>query len=231
MAVHSGEYVFRPDDGRALDFPKLLLQAGMDHMAKGPEAGHMVVDLANCTVLNSRGIGAIVNLTNRFSRERRPFILRNVRPQVMQMFDLMNLTPFLIIEEGSVDSGAAGGRHSSIFASLKVDYEVMGDIGVFKFIGAIDSSADSAMFLNIINKIINDGCRMLLDLREVRHIDSLGVGVLVRLVKLMADGKAEVRFFGASPVLKEILQLNNLTSMVPVYETREAALHGWNGGV
>ncbi len=83
------------------------------------------------------------------------------------------------------------------------------------------------MFMNIINKIITDNVRMLIDMREITFIDSLAIGVVVRLLRLIKEGKAEVRFFGASKLLKEILDVGHLSQVINIYGSKEEALKGW----
>jgi anti-anti-sigma factor len=69
---------------------------------------------------------------------------------------------------------------------------------------------------------------MLIDMSGITAIDSLGVGVIIRLIKLMREGRAEVRFFGVSPYLKEIFQINQLDNVIHIFPTAEEAMRGWN---
>jgi len=218
--------IIRMQDSKAIDFPVQIMKTGTDFLEKSPH-GDMILDLTDCQTIDSRTIGAIVNLTNRFSRQKRSFILRNANLHIQKILDFMNLTQFLIFEEGEATplpvEVKQGGRDA-----LRVDFEVFDSIGVYKFAGAIDSSQESAMFLNIINKIIADRNRMLIDMGGITYIDSLGVGVIIRLIKLMREGKADVRFFGASEALRTILEVNSLHSVIHIYPTREEAIKDWD---
>jgi len=183
----------------------------------------MILDLSQCKSLDSRSIGAIVSLTNRFAQHHAVFVLRNAGAHIRKVLDFMNLSRFLTIESDSPEESAI---HTTT-GSLRVDYDVMENIGVFKFTGSIDTSVDSAMFLNIINKIISDGHRMLIDMSGISYIDSLGVGVIIRLIKLMREGKAEVRFYGANSALRDILETNHLDTIIHIHQTREEAVQEW----
>jgi anti-sigma B factor antagonist len=218
--------IIKVHDNKAIDFPVQLMKAGMDFLEKGV-GGEMILDLTECKTIDSRTIGAIVNLTNRFSRQKRSFVLRNVNARIHKVFDFMNLTQFLFFEDGESAQAPVEETHGPR-AALKVDFEVFDSVGVYKFTGAIDSSTESAMFLNIINKIIADQNRMLIDMNGITYIDSLGVGVIIRLIKLMREGKADVRFFGAGEYLRSILTLNSLHTVIHIYNTREEALKEWD---
>jgi anti-sigma B factor antagonist len=221
------DVVLRLPEDKTVDFPVQLIKKGMEFLEK-TATGELVLDLADCRAINSRTIGAIVNLTNRFSKNKRAFVLRNVNDHIQKVFDFMNLTPFLIIEEGgAVRAAMDAPQEAEPRPALKVDFEVVKGVGIYKFSGTIDSSQESGMFLNIINKIIADKNRMLIDMGGITYVDSLGVGVIIRLIKLMRDGKADVRFFGAGAALRKILELNSLDAVIRIHQTMEEALKDW----
>ncbi|OGS35975.1 MAG: hypothetical protein A2293_06110 [Elusimicrobia bacterium RIFOXYB2_FULL_49_7] len=98
---------------------------------------------------------------------------------------------------------------------------------LYVFSGKIHSASDSASFLNVIHKIIQDQERILIDLKNVSYIDSLAMGVLSKLIKLVHEGKAQVRFCGKNDLLFEILQSANLDKLMTIFPSREEALAGW----
>ncbi len=224
--MNESDKIIRVQDIKAPDFPVQLMKTGMDFLENSPKGG-MILNLSECKIIESRTIGAIVNLTNRFSKQKRLFVLRNVNEHVHKMFDFMNLTQFLIFEDAEPSRHVKDSKKKPK-EGLKVDFEVIDSIGIYKFAGSIDSSQDSGMFLNIINKIIADRNRMLIDMSGITYIDSLGVGVIIRLIKLMREGKADFRFFGASESLRHILDVNSLNSVIHVYPSREEALKEWD---
>jgi anti-anti-sigma factor len=218
-------YIFKPKNPRDSAFPDNLKKASLDFLQNHP-AGDFYLDLSDVRVIFSRTIGVILYLENLYSKSNRAFILKNITPDVKDIFDQMGLTNFLKFSEDTLEQETQK-KNVSLSAALKVDYETFKDIGIFKFSGSIHAQRDSAMFMNIINKIITDNVRMLIDMREITFIDSLAIGVVVRLLRLIKEGKAEVRFFGASKLLKEILDVGQLTQVINIYGSKEEALKGW----
>jgi anti-sigma B factor antagonist len=216
------EHVFPVPDSKSPDFPMRLMKEGMAYL-EDPAGGNLVLDLAAAKTIDSRSVGAVVNLTNRYCKSGRRFVLRNVNDSVRKIFDFMNLTPFLAFEEIKLQT-----KNDDACEVLTVDYDTIEGVGVFRFSGAINSSYDSAMFLNIVNKIVGDGSPMLVDMSGITTIDSLGVGVIIRLIKLMREGRAEVRFFGVSPFLQEIFLVNQLDTVIHIFSSAEEAMRGWN---
>ncbi len=208
------------EDGADGGFPIRLMKDGLAHL--NDKGGSLFLDLSRARTIDSRTIGAVVNLTNKYNKSGNRFILRNVNESIIKIFDFMNLTQFLTIEQISRQN-----KQDTECEKLTVDYDTIGKFGIFRFNGAIDSSCDSAMFLNIINKIVGDGNPMLIDMSGITSIDSLGVGVIIRLIKLMREGKAEVRFFGASEHLAKIFHINQLDSVINIYPSAEEAMKGF----
>jgi anti-anti-sigma factor len=224
--MNAENLIIRMQDAKAVDFSVQLMKTGTDFLEKQPH-GDMVLDLTDCRTVDSRTIGAIVNLTNRFSRQKRAFILRNANTHIRKILDFMNLTHFLRFEEADAGPMPAGAPRESGEA-LRVDFEVFDSIGVYKFAGAVDDPRKSEMLLNIINKIIADRNRTLIDMHGISAIDSAGAGVIIRLIKLMRDGKADVRFFGASGALRAILEVNGLNTVIHIFPNREEAIKTWD---
>jgi len=224
-------FVFKPENWRDPDLTADLRTAGLTFLESHP-SGIFILDFSRCKSVYSRVIGVVVLLHNKFVAEKRTLKIVNVRYEVWKVFDVMNLTALLnmddVIRDDDEGAKEAPRPTEQASATLKVDFETCQGTGVFIFTGKIHSSQDSATFLNIINKIIQDKERMLIDMKGVKYVDSLAIGVLARLVKLTHEGKAFVRFCGASEMLMEIFKTSNLDKMIKIYDNREAALSGWN---
>ncbi len=66
--------------------------------------------------------------------------------------------------------------------------------------------------------------RIALDLNGVSFLDSTGIGALVGVFKKAREGKGQIVFFGARPRVKRVFQIAGLWSILPFYESRDAAL-------
>jgi anti-sigma B factor antagonist len=66
--------------------------------------------------------------------------------------------------------------------------------------------------------------RVILNLRDVRYIDSSGVASLVEGLKASRDVGSRLILFGLSPIAHEVLQLSRLLQIFEIYDTEDKAL-------
>lgn|SRR5258708_732717 len=66
--------------------------------------------------------------------------------------------------------------------------------------------------------------RVVLNLKEVRYIDSSGVASLVEGLKASRDAGSRFILFGLSSIAREVLQLSRLVKVFEIYDTEEQAL-------
>ena len=65
---------------------------------------------------------------------------------------------------------------------------------------------------------------IVLDVTDVKHLDSTGLGVLVGVVRRIHGKGREMRLVGVGPRIRLLLQLTHLDSMFPTHETVSDAL-------
>lgn len=66
--------------------------------------------------------------------------------------------------------------------------------------------------------------RVLVNLRQVRYIDSSGVASLVEGLKASRDLGSRFILIGLSPAAREVLQLSRLIKVFEIYDSEEQAL-------
>jgi len=66
--------------------------------------------------------------------------------------------------------------------------------------------------------------RVVLNLKEVRYIDSSGVASLVEGLKASRDTGSRFILFGLSSLAREVLQLSRLLKVFEIYDNEEQAL-------
>ena len=66
--------------------------------------------------------------------------------------------------------------------------------------------------------------RVVINLKEVRYIDSSGVASLVEGLKISRNVNSRFILFGLSPAAREVLELSRLIKVFEVYENEEQAL-------
>jgi anti-sigma B factor antagonist len=72
--------------------------------------------------------------------------------------------------------------------------------------------------------------RVIVNLQNVKYIDSAGVASLVEGLKVSRDMKSGFALFGLSRTTREVLELTRLLRVFEVHDTEEQALSGGSGG-
>ena len=72
--------------------------------------------------------------------------------------------------------------------------------------------------------------RVIVNLQNVKYIDSAGVASLVEGLKISRDMKSGFALFGLSRTTREVLELTRLLRVFEVHDTEEQALSGGSGG-
>lgn len=96
---------------------------------------------------------------------------------------------------------------------------VVGDLDLYASVG----------FANALMAKLGSGTRrLLLDLHDLRYLDSSGVGALIRLLqKCRAEG-GELRVVNLSGTPKKVLEMSNIISLLKQSPSVEAALEAWS---
>jgi anti-sigma B factor antagonist len=72
--------------------------------------------------------------------------------------------------------------------------------------------------------------RVIVNLQNVKYIDSAGVATLVEGLKLSRDLKSTFALFGLSRTTREVLELTRLLKVFEVHDTEEQALSAGGAG-
>ena len=72
--------------------------------------------------------------------------------------------------------------------------------------------------------------RVIVNLQNVKYIDSAGVATLVEGLKISRDLKSSFALFGLSRTTREVLELTRLLKVFEVHDTEEQALSAGSGG-
>jgi anti-sigma B factor antagonist len=71
---------------------------------------------------------------------------------------------------------------------------------------------------------LKSASRLVVNLGEVRYIDSSGIASLVEVLMKARDSKKQLVLFGLNRNVQEVLQLTRLTAVFEIRETEEDAL-------
>ena len=84
------------------------------------------------------------------------------------------------------------------------------------------------MIRDTVKDLVNAGHKnILLNLQEVNHIDSSGLGVLVSLSKKIREQGGELRLARLNEDLRTLFELTKLDTLFQIAETRDQALHAF----
>jgi anti-anti-sigma factor len=85
--------------------------------------------------------------------------------------------------------------------------------------------ANRAVFKAAVEKAKQTGCRhLIVNLEQVRFVDSAGLGLLVLVSQNFKLLQAQVSMLKPQSYVREIMSLANIPRMIPIYESEEDAL-------
>jgi len=90
--------------------------------------------------------------------------------------------------------------------------------------GAIYFGEESTSLRSLVKGLLNDSRQMVLDLGEVTHIDSGGLGTLVSLYTSARRVGGEIKLAHIGNHTKELLQITRLVTLFEIFDTVEDAI-------
>ena len=107
--------------------------------------------------------------------------------------------------------------------NLTLSTRVVGGVTVVDCAGDIVYCDEAALLRADVKKLLEDGRQVVLDLSEVRMVDSNGVGTLVGLLT-SSRGHGELRLAALGKRMKDALKVTKLTELFAIEETVEKAV-------
>ena len=91
--------------------------------------------------------------------------------------------------------------------------------------GDIDMGTSPGLRKTLLQSLRNTS-RLVINLREVRYVDSSGIASLVEVLKEARSTEKRLVLFGLNQTVHQVLQLTRLTKIFEIRETEEEALQG-----
>jgi anti-sigma B factor antagonist len=108
---------------------------------------------------------------------------------------------------------------------VQISARRQGQATIFEVSGDIDFANSREVRESVLEEINERRTgRVVVDLRQVRYIDSSGVASLVEGLKASRDLGSRFILIGLSPAAREVLQLSRLTKVFEIYDSEEQAL-------
>jgi anti-sigma B factor antagonist len=96
---------------------------------------------------------------------------------------------------------------------------------IFDISGDIDLANSPAMRKALLGEIKEKRTpKVLLNLKNVRYIDSSGIASLVEGLKAARDLGSKLILYGLSKAVREVMELSRLQRIFEIYDTEEKAL-------
>jgi N-acetylglucosaminyldiphosphoundecaprenol N-acetyl-beta-D-mannosaminyltransferase len=174
---------------------------------------HCLLELANVKFIDSTGVALLVRLQKRILAHGRHLILLAPAAVVRRALALMQLEDLFEIGSDAVEARELIGVRDRERA-MQVTH---GARRPLVWQGEITSANAEEVWQQTraeINSMSSWRKQWIIDLSQVRFIDSSGLGVMIRAKKYAPRRGAEVRFAGASPTVRNVLRLSHLESFL-----------------
>lgn len=108
---------------------------------------------------------------------------------------------------------------------MRLSVETHDDVAVVQMRGRLVSGVGDIQLRDTMNRLLGEGQRkILLDLTEVSHIDSSGVGELVASQRIAARFGSLVKVIPGDQGVQHVLQLSRILPLLDTYDSQQEGL-------
>jgi anti-sigma B factor antagonist len=112
--------------------------------------------------------------------------------------------------------------------ALRTVHSNINGVIVIRLSGAIYFGEESTSLRSLVKGLLNESHHMVLDLGEVTHIDSGGLGTLVSLYASARKVGGEIKLARIDDHARELLQITRLVTLFEIFDTVEDAIASFN---
>ncbi|MEM1179178.1 MAG: STAS domain-containing protein [Acidobacteriota bacterium] len=111
---------------------------------------------------------------------------------------------------------------------MDINLRTVDDVVVVDMDGRLVAGTGDIVLRDTLNQVVaGDASKILLNLSDVRRIDSAGIGELMASVKLARRFGSEVRLLNVSGQVLRILQLSQLLPLLTIFDNEAEALRSF----
>ena len=107
---------------------------------------------------------------------------------------------------------------------LTLEVERTGDIAVVRCSGRLVAGVNDFLYTKV-SQLIPDTKRIVLDLTDLTHMDSMGVGTAVRLYVSAKSAGCDLSLINLGKKVRQILSVTNLLSVFAIVEEHDVPIH------
>ena len=106
--------------------------------------------------------------------------------------------------------------------------EKKGDVNVVKLTGPkITSNEAPALKQTLLELILGEEDKYLLDMRNIENMDSTGLGAFLFGIRQADQHGRDMRFCCVQPKVQFLIRIAHLEEVIDIYDSEEAALEGF----
>lgn len=112
-----------------------------------------------------------------------------------------------------------------------MDYhkELIGKVLLLKISGDLIGENNGPGLVELLNDHLNKGINQcIIDISEVRYMNSSGIGVLITILTKLRNKDGEVVLLNPSDQVKKLLLITKLNNIFTIFETKEEAITYFN---
>jgi anti-anti-sigma factor len=122
------------------------------------------------------------------------------------------------------ESAGPGIQPKELTLKLSLETRNLGDVMVVHCEGRIVYREEAVALSNLVEELLEDRSKIVLDLSAVSSIDSAGIGELVLLHTRARARKANLKCASPSPLVRDLLDLTNMDSVLDIHPSMNEAL-------
>ncbi|MBZ5646616.1 MAG: STAS domain-containing protein [Acidobacteriia bacterium] len=107
---------------------------------------------------------------------------------------------------------------------LQISTRILGDVTVVDCNGEIVYGEEAPLLRQKVKELLQEGRHVVLNLSEVRAIDSNGVGALVSLMTSARAPGGDLKLAALGQRMKDVLKVTKLTALFAICDTVEEAV-------
>jgi anti-sigma B factor antagonist len=187
-----------------------------------------IFDFEITDLVDSSGIGTLVSIAKDLRGKGGSLSLRNLKPDLFQLFKDTGLDKIFTIEDdGAIKKAEIDLFENAIDIRLDIKKEEHGEICIFHLIGLMNYPIGSRYFKQQFLLALAIFKKVLLDVEELTFFDSLSVSTMLNMNKLVKETGGSMRVCGANYIVSDLFSTLNIDAIIPVFNTQEEALADW----
>jgi len=192
----------------------------------GGEWERVVLDMSETVFMDSAGIGVLVFLYKELTAKGKALVLKN--PQ-RKIYDILAEIGIDRLFDAELSSGVrkSEAKLTELDNQLQIDEEVVDGVYIISLTGVMNYPNGSTLFKNRIFLTLAYTNKILLDCKGLAFFDSLSMGSVLRLSRLLQDNGGSMKVCCANEVVRDVFASLGIDSIIRLYGTRESALADW----